>query len=520
VILPDGAVVPCTTLDRSCSAGNIHERPLRQIWAEGFQTLRAYRPAGKCESCDYSSACRGGCWLQRKAGTQCFKDVWHVPGALKTAAGIAICLGSLTAYGQEVIPYPPEPPVPAAGELTFEETMPAEEVVPPEIKEDRPGIVTVSPVNLVGLDDAIMRYYVDQAVGRSTGNPILPADANEPAWKFFMDFTGGTLPENMLDRCAEVCRALETQERSLSLAALLWRAVSEPLFDPNNTTVCSEVERQVLRDTLAAIGLTAEEWRQDIFARNLDPYVTGGRCTVQPRGPVSKAGPRPGEEETYALSRDLNEERWGVGTNPDSRAAVEVYLAAHRYAEHMDLTFRFVTSGTLMKYAGGESEVLPPNQLYGYRQLYTISAFDVIVAVDSVRLAFDVTGDITTASLYEGSLLNDLGQEEELSMSVGVTLEAGREYTYVELLNAIFQQQRDPLLMMANSWLTGTSMTLWNRNQTVITAARQNGALLWPAFKDIIAIDCATALSRKENPYTCAEAHRRAVLKDIDFWMF
>jgi hypothetical protein len=318
-----------------------------------------------------------------------------------------------------------------------------------------------------------------------------------------------------------VCKALETQERSLSLAALLWRAVSEPLFDPNNTTTYSEVERQVLRDTLAAIGLTAEEWRQDIFARNLDPYVTGGRCTAQPRGPVSKAGPRPGDRETYALSKDLNEERWGVGTNPDSREAVEVYLAAHRYAEHMDLTFWFVSSGSLMKYSAGESEVLPPNHpLYGYRQLYTMSVFDVIVAVDSVRLAFDVTGDITTAGLDEGNLLNDLGQEEELTMSVGITLEAGREYTYVELLNAIFQPQRDPLLLMANSWLTGTSVTLWNRSQTVITAARQNGALLWPAFRDIMAIDCAVAPPKERNPYVCAEAHRRAVLKDIDFWMF
>jgi radical SAM protein with 4Fe4S-binding SPASM domain len=95
VVLPDGEIVPCTTLDRSCSAGNLHERALADIWKSGFEDLRAWRPSGKCAACDYAVACKGGCWLQRKSGTQCFKEVWHGSGALKTAAGIAICLGGL-----------------------------------------------------------------------------------------------------------------------------------------------------------------------------------------------------------------------------------------------------------------------------------------------------------------------------------------------------------------------------------------------------------------------------------------
>lgn len=101
VVLPDGEVVPCSTLDRSCSAGNIHEQRLTEIWANGFRELREWRPSDRCEHCDYSPACMAGCWLQRKAGTQCFREVWHLPGALKTAAGVAICLGGLAAYTGE-----------------------------------------------------------------------------------------------------------------------------------------------------------------------------------------------------------------------------------------------------------------------------------------------------------------------------------------------------------------------------------------------------------------------------------
>lgn len=41
VVLHDGAVVPCTTLDRSCSAGNVHGRSLMEIWTESFAALRA-----------------------------------------------------------------------------------------------------------------------------------------------------------------------------------------------------------------------------------------------------------------------------------------------------------------------------------------------------------------------------------------------------------------------------------------------------------------------------------------------
>lgn len=66
VVLPDGEVVPCTTLDASTSAGNVTETPLQRIWDEGFSELRMHQPEGRCARCRFAPACEGGCWLQRR----------------------------------------------------------------------------------------------------------------------------------------------------------------------------------------------------------------------------------------------------------------------------------------------------------------------------------------------------------------------------------------------------------------------------------------------------------------------
>jgi hypothetical protein len=155
-----------------------------------------------------------------------------------------------------------------------------------------------------------------------------------------------------------------------------------------------------------------------------------------------------------------------------------------------------------------------------------------MVAAENVRLAFDLKGDIMPKPGYnwgQEDLLNDQGQDQEVNACVAVTLEAGREYTYVELLNAIYRAQngqtwvKDQLLEMANNWLIGISLVLWDQNQSLIIAVPENGALLWPAFREILVSDCTyqppPGTRSSGNEAACAEIHRRAVLKDIDFWM-
>lgn len=519
VVLPDGAVVPCTALDRSCSAGNIHERSLAQIWAEGFHDLRSWRPSGKCGRCDYSPACRGGCWLQRKSGTECFREVWHVPGALNTAAGIAICLGTLAAQEDSH----------AAG--------PAVGAVPVAQAASAVRIAAITAPNL--MDDTILAFYIDQAAGQTTYLPVgaVGVDLNDPGWTFVKDFIGGTLPQNMTDRCTAVRNALETQERSLSLIALLWRAVNGPLFDTANTQEYSEAERQTIRDTLAAMKQKADDWRLEIFAKSLDPYLTNGRKTPSPI--KKKSASPPVYIDRYFVLRDLNEERWGAAADPETQEAAEAYMLAHRFAEHMDLTCTISRAGRRAIAGADNGEGTDSPIVLGDSEAMTIGVFDVIAPSQGVMLSFDLKGSLkVSSSQYEtsqDSLLNDQGREQDVSTIITVTLTAGREYTYVELLNAIYRMaSRSTLLLATYEWLSPKTVSLWNHDRPIVAAVYCNGALLWPAVREILESEATlppitrsigltsdiSATPFLMSDMNVEEVYRQAVLKDIDFWMF
>ncbi len=63
VVSATGEVMPCTTTDPAESQGNVRERPLREIWANGFAAFRsaADRLRGDCDDC----------WLQTRHGHSC-----------------------------------------------------------------------------------------------------------------------------------------------------------------------------------------------------------------------------------------------------------------------------------------------------------------------------------------------------------------------------------------------------------------------------------------------------------------
>jgi len=514
VVLPDGEVVPCTTLDRSCSAGNIHERSLTEIWAEGFADLRAWRPTGKCGHCDYVIACKGGCWLQRKAGKQCFKEVWHVPGVLKTAAGIAICLGSLaTSPAQAALPF-----VPPMEQATEESASLGRTRDPDQTAEEQ----------AITLDEAIMDFYATQITGYRPKS-LRGIDLNDVGWQFFMAFKDGTLPETMTERCAMARNALETQQHSLSFIALLWRSVSGPLFEIDNTTEYSAQDRQAIRHTLAALKEKADAWRLEIFENNLDPYLSNSRQTT-PRCTTTKSGgPSPCVwGDTYLLVKDLNEERWGKATLPDSRETAEAYLLAHHYADQMDLVFTVLGDTGIRKHTGSNIEFLSPSQGRDDPNRYTVGLFDAISTDDHIMfLSFEFKGSLrvqTTQDDSEDALLDDQARDDDLHTAIDVTLAGGREYTYVELLKAIHAEHKDWLRWMARDWLMGEIVPLWHRpNTNVVAGVHENGTLLWPAFREMI--ETGLILTRDEDGHvTEAPLYwrhlQRATLKDTDFWMF
>jgi hypothetical protein len=158
--------------------------------------------------------------------------------------------------------------------------------------------------------------------------------------------------------------------------------------------------------------------------------------------------------------------------------------------------------------------------------------FDVMRIDQAVRVSFEIQGDVKhcpeeSFNRDETGLLSDYPGQQDVNTTVGASLTAGRQYTYTELLNAVYEQNRLKLLAIAYDWLYANDVGLWDRKVPLITAVHQNGALLWPAIREIIESNgviptggASENAARAFTPAQIAEIHRRAVLKDIDFWMF
>jgi radical SAM protein with 4Fe4S-binding SPASM domain len=63
VVSATGEVMPCTTTDLAESQGNVRDRPLSEIWADGFAAFRSagHRLKSDCDDC----------WLQTRHGHSC-----------------------------------------------------------------------------------------------------------------------------------------------------------------------------------------------------------------------------------------------------------------------------------------------------------------------------------------------------------------------------------------------------------------------------------------------------------------
>ncbi len=450
VILPDGEVVPCTTLDRSFSAGNIHEKPLSEIWKEGFGKLREHEPEGECRKCIYYPACKSGCWLQRKSGKECFREVWHVPDSLKTAAGLTVCLGAL-----------------AAGQSSGTE-------VQTVISSDgQPEIFYPAPA-----DGIIMGYYVDLSIGCLPGTGLSndQFDSEDPAWVILNGFQQGNLPSSITGRCDLVLNALNTVHPSLSLAALLWRVVNEPLFE---TEECTENEMEVVYSTIEALHRKTILWRHVIFENRLDPYIRNGRITDPPFFMYSKAGSRPGDAERYYLTADLNIERWGDANDPPGLTAE--YLLEHPYAEQMNLVFQPSGSSEIRLYSGSGYETLSIDS-FGR---CTFGVFDIMQSTDDTVLLFEIVE----------------------SGRIEVSITGGRKYSYIELIREAYHQHSEMIHEIIFRMLSEPYSTDEYIIDHLPDEIAGNEILLWPAVRELADSDIE-------------EIRRRAMEKDIDFWMF
>ncbi len=365
VVLPDGEVVPCTTLDRTASAGNVTTRPLLDIWRDGFGALRQRRPEPRCQACDYFAACGGGCWLQTHDQPRCYRDVWERTGQPRAAAGLAVALGLLSASGCSAVQQPaPETDVAAAQDeppadaetdghghghghgkpelLVTPAPEPAPDLGPVSVAEAREPLVVSGPrgeevdlvVELGAIEAVILRLTLD---GPSTERVdelqrIRPeSHADDPGWVFVESYAAGRLPGDLSERARAVRAALGTSERSLALAALLYRSLAEPLLEGPPPQDRGSVERAEVRATIDALATTVGTWRRDILGSRLDPYLARDREHVPHRFMMLKSMPQPPPE--LRLAQDTLQERWGHA----GQEALDGWLDRHPYADSLTL---------------------------------------------------------------------------------------------------------------------------------------------------------------------------------------
>jgi len=427
VVLPDSEVVPCTTVDPSASAGNLRRLSLASIWGDGFAELRRWKPEGRCAGCRYAPACGGGCWLMRRNGMTCYREVWHVPAALRTAAGIAVCLGALggAAAGQEASPA-------AAGTQEQSQPKAPERAARPHRMAWADPKAEVAP----GIEWRILQWYASQVppVGRKhpppvaeKGLPDLTAEqAADPAYAFFERMREGKLPQTMQGLAQEMAEAAKTRERSLAFAAVLWRAAQQWCLKNPEAAKRAPEEREALRQAMAGLEKTADAWRREVFDRKLEPYLARGRQPIRYHFEMSKAIIRP--PAWLELSRKMAVERWGAAKKAAGAAsaklkpdeALEGWLDRHPLAESMRVKVTAKAPSELARVnAAGRKAVRADDPV-------TVGIFDLLVTPDQPG---DTAVDVEAA---EGRRFT-------------VKLPANAEMSYVDLLTLTHEQHTEEL---------------------------------------------------------------------------
>lgn len=445
VVLPDGEVVPCTTLDRSTGAGNVRDRPLREIWRDGFADLRARRPRGRCRTCAHFPACGGGCWLQRRRGG-CFRDVWEAPRPLARAAGIAVTLGFLgtAALADETTP--------VHAEAEAEENTEA---------DGETGEGRARPRGEVadGLEGAIVSWY-GATLPRDRGDlrgevrrPSVPAEPpDDPGWRFFVRWRDGDLPAGLVERAAAVREALATAERSPALGNLLWRALVEAVLDGPPAVERTAAERTALRETLGELRAAVESWRREVVDRRLDPYLARDRTVPRYRFEMSKALIR--VPEWVDLARDTAIERWGRGGR--SAEALDGWVDRHPFGEALGLTI-VVGEDKVWRVEGGacvETEIE-----------WTLGPLDVIYARQGPEAAKVTVG---------------WGEAERRE----VELPTGMALCWADVVRLAWEQHREALEREGGRLVAGAypgESAARAANPLFLPLARQRGAAAWLA---------------------------------------
>ncbi|MBI4833783.1 MAG: radical SAM protein [Planctomycetes bacterium] len=77
-IMPNGNIAGCPAFETQWTEGNLRQKSLRWLWQNRFERFRQQTDlTDDCRKCDYLPACGGGCWMMRRTGDHCYKEIWE-----------------------------------------------------------------------------------------------------------------------------------------------------------------------------------------------------------------------------------------------------------------------------------------------------------------------------------------------------------------------------------------------------------------------------------------------------------
>jgi radical SAM protein with 4Fe4S-binding SPASM domain len=445
VVRPDGEVVPCNTVDPATSAGNIRSRRLRDIWDNGFSEMRRWSPARRCAQCAYAPACEGGCWLQRRHGTECYRDVWHMPQAL-TKAGMAVCLG-LAAVAPSIQSSPAGTSMSARDALQHRIT--------PEIEL---------------LQRTIIQWYVVES-GEKSGMPtrsqlesrLQTELKDDPGAQFFLRYIKGETPKSFERLAVDIEAALKTRQRSLCLISLIWRTITEQCLDGVPPAERTRAEQAALHRALTMLENSAMEWRKEIFEKKLDPFLQQPDVYHHFLESKGRAANLPDVKLEATLAR---KQGWYA---PNITAS---FLNAHPYAESINLELIGAPERTILR----EGRRLAEPGIIGIFDLISPQTNPIVLTLKNVA---PKTGGVVATK--KDSVVA-IKIPERAGLTVDVKLPVGVELAYGDLLRLAYEQNKEKL----NDAFLHAAITSADPSVLLLPAMREKlrnwkGALPWPA---------------------------------------
>lgn len=446
VVLPDGEVMPCSTLDRAASAGNVLRTPLQQIWENGFELLRNRSLPGKCAQCEYASACGGGCWLQRRKGAQCFKDVWSIKRA-SAAAAVALCV-TMASAGEGAENQKPRGRAGIIASQKRDSSNIPEEDLPGNMKPGR--VVGIVPSwaaakfdpKTTGWQDAeplttcIVRWYAIEANRGRAGSieslkalldERLPKDAGAAYLKKWMDSkreeTRGI--ENILK---DIESAFKTECASLTLVGLAWRDVIEWSFNGPEPEKRSPEQAAAYRKAISLLKTTSGNWQEQLTDIQKNAYYSRRAA-----GGAWRYGGKAGPPTHVRMHRDMLVERgWWPKRYREDKVPYEKLLP---YGTSMNMEFKIEDKKSLEGVEiseKGEGRIGP---------------FDIISVPDEsdVTVSFDIRDGVLSVVLPAGQ---QLGYGDVLRLANEQNRETIRDRIEKTSYRYHFGEQNKPLALL------------------------------------------------------------------------